>query len=196
MGKDVRQSRFLRSSHVFASVVREILEAKFLQEVCPAPLTRSQFHLLKVIGLNGTHQVGELASFLGMSPPAATKNIDKLERLGLIVRNPSKGDRRATLLSASAKGRRLVRKYESLKTERLAPVLREFNMRELDSFSRLLERFSVSLLNTEAPGNGYCLRCGAYIEQDCPVGRIRGGCPYLKTRDARKGAAGAVGEAP
>ncbi len=51
--------------------------------------------------LNGRHQAGELAEFLGVSAPAATKNIDKLERFGLVVRSPSKGDRRATQLSAS-----------------------------------------------------------------------------------------------
>lgn len=160
---------------------------KFLEEVSPYPLTLSQFHLLKVIGLNGDHQVGEVANVLGVSPPAATKNIDKLERLGLIVRSPSKGDRRATLLSPSPKGRRLVRKYEELKAQRLAPVLDEFTPRELDRLAGLLERFSVSMLDLEQPRHGFCLRCSAYIESACPVGRMRGGCPYQKVRGARVG---------
>lgn len=184
---DKRQFRFLRHSQIFASVVREILETKFLGEVSPDSLTPSQFYLLKVIGLNGAHQVGELAGFLGVSPPAATKSIDKLERLGLIVRHPSKGDRRATLLSPSAKGRRLVKRYEGLRADRLAPVLREFGSEELDSFARLLERFSVSLLDLEQPGRGFCLRCGAYIEEGCPVGRTHGGCPYQTAREGRAG---------
>ncbi|UCC30932.1 MAG: MarR family transcriptional regulator [Phycisphaerales bacterium] len=182
-----RHRRLLRYSHIFASVVREILEMKFLEEVSPYPLTLSQFHLLKVIGLNGDHQVGEVANVLGVSPPAATKNIDKLERLGLIVRSPSKGDRRATLLSPSPKGRRLVRKYEELKAQRLAPVLDEFTPRELDRLAGLLERFSVSMLDLEQPRHGFCLRCSAYIESACPVGRMRGGCPYQKVRGARVG---------
>lgn len=186
-----RQLRFLRYSHIFASVVHEILEMKFLGEVSPYPLTLSQFHLLKVIGLNGDHQMGEVANVLGVSPPAATKNIDKLERLGLIVRSPSKGDRRATLLSPSPKGRRLVRKYEGLKAERLAPVLNEFAPKEVDRLSSLLERFSVSILNMEQPGHGFCLRCSAYIESACPVGRMRDGCPYQRVRGARAGEAAA-----
>ena len=120
-GRDV--FRLLRYTHIFASAVREILELKLLREISPLPLTLSQFHLLKLMTVNGQHQMGQLADFLGVSPPAATKNIDKLERLKLVVRNPSKGDRRATLLSVSPKGRRLVRKYEELKTARLSPVL-------------------------------------------------------------------------
>lgn len=187
--------RFLRYSHIFASAVREILESKLLKDSSPLPLTLSQFHLLKLMSFDGHHQVGEVADFLGVSPPAATKNIDKLEGLGLVTRTPSKGDRRATLLSASPKGRRLVRKYEELKAARLAPVLDHFTREELESLSDLLRRFSVSLFELEAPRDGSCLRCAAYIESNCPVGQIRGGCPYQMGRDARS-ARNESGETP
>jgi DNA-binding MarR family transcriptional regulator len=175
--------RLVRYSHIFASAVREVLELKLLRAVCPTPLTLSQFQLLKLMSANGHHQVGEVADFLGVSPPAATKNIDKLERLGLVVRSPSKGDRRATLLTVSPKGRRLVRKYEEAKTARLSPVLERFEPEEIEQFSRLLERFSVSLLGMEPSGPGFCLRCAAYVEEGCPVGQVRGGCPYEKIRE-------------
>ena len=132
------------------------------------------------MSVDGRHQLGQVADFLGVSPPAATKNIDKLERLGLVVRTPSKGDRRATLLSVSPKGRRLVRKYEDIKTTRLAPVLEGFQPEELGQFTGYLERFSALLLGLEQNEAGFCLRCAAYIEKGCPVGRIRGGCPYQK----------------
>jgi DNA-binding MarR family transcriptional regulator len=193
--KAERHFDFLRYSHIFASLVREILEVKFLREVSPHPLTLSQFHLLKVITLNGHHQAGEMANVLGVSPPAVTKNIDKLERHGLIVRSPSKGDRRATLLSPSAKGRRLVQKYESLKADRLAPVLEAFSSEELEQLSELLERFSLNLIKQEDSGGGLCLRCAAYCVEGCPVGLIRGGCPYQRIREGHA-SAGVAEEAP
>lgn len=178
--------RLVRYSHIFASAVREVLELKLVREVSSVPLTLSQFHLLKLMFLNGRHQVGEVADFLGVSPPAATKNIDKLEALGLVFRAPSEGDRRATLLSVSPKGRRLVRRYEALKTARLAPVLVKFRSKELKQLAHLLERFSLSLLERELAGgddgHGVCLRCDAYIESGCPVGQLRGGCPYQTAR--------------
>lgn len=170
--------RLLRNSHIFSSAVRDIMEARYLREVSPHPLTLSQFHLLKLIVLNGHHQVGEVADFLGVSAPAACKNIDKLERLGLVARTESKGDRRATLLAASTKGRRLVRKYEEIRTARLAPVLEQFTTEEVEALSHLLERFAISLLKTEGSEDGLCLRCAAYWEEHCPVGALRGGCPY------------------
>ncbi|TNF83200.1 MAG: MarR family transcriptional regulator [Acidobacteria bacterium] len=172
----------LRYSHIFASVIREILEIKLLNEVTPNSLTLSQFHLLKLISLNGKHQVGQVADFLGVSPPAATKNIDKLEGLGLVYRRQSKGDRRATLLSSSAKGRRLVEKYETLKAERLTPVINAFSTDELDQLARWLERFSLALLHAEESGEGLCFRCSAYFEEQCPVTHLHEGCPYQKVR--------------
>jgi DNA-binding MarR family transcriptional regulator len=177
--------RLMRLSHIFSSVVREIIELKLLGESTPLPLTLSQFHILKLMSKNGTHQVGELADFLGISAPATTKNIDKLERFGLIVRSPSKGDRRATVLSASRKGRRLVEKYEDLKTTRLFPILEEFGQDEITHLSDLLERFSVTLLKNERTRRGFCLRCAAYIETGCPVGHVRGGCPYDEAKGPR-----------
>lgn len=181
-----RLSRLLRLSHIFSSVVREILESKLLDESSPLPLTISQFHVLKLMTLNGRHQVGELAEFLGVSAPAATKTIDKLERFGLVIRSQSKDDRRKTILSASVKGRRLVEKYEELKTLRLAPLLEDFTPEEVETMSELLERFSVSLLKRERTQRGFCLRCAAYIETGCPVGHVRGVCPYDRVRDTEE----------
>jgi DNA-binding MarR family transcriptional regulator len=177
----------LRYSHIFASAVRDLLELKVLREVTDDPLTLPQFHLLKLVSLNGSHQVGEVAQFLGVSPPAATKNIDKLEGLGLLARSPSTDDRRATLLASSSKGRRLVRRYEALKEERLEPVLEGFNDRELAQFTRLLERFSLLLIGQEDSGEGLCMRCSAYYDEACPVNHLRDGCPYQKVRDNRHG---------
>jgi DNA-binding MarR family transcriptional regulator len=184
-GAHAELPRVIRHSHIFASAVREILEFKPIQEASPAALTATQFHLLKVMALNGPHQLGQLADFLGLSAPATTKNIDKLERLGFVLRSALAGDRRVTLISASRAGRRVVEKYEKIKTARLVPILAKFEVHELEIFASLLERFSVSLLQQEESQREFCLRCEAYIESNCPVGRVRGGCPYEKSREAR-----------
>lgn len=172
--------RLVRDSHIFASVVCEILDVELLREASPSPLTPSQFQIVKLMSFDGHHQVGEIAGFLGVSPPAATKNIDKLERLGLVTRSPSKGDRRATLLSVSRKGRRLVRRYEDLRAARLTPVMEAFKPAEIARLIELLERFSVSLLSQEPQGDRFCLRCAGYIEDDCPIRQVHGGCRYQR----------------
>jgi MarR family transcriptional regulator for hemolysin len=181
----------LRCSHIFASVVREILEIKLLRQVSPTPLTPSQLHLLKLMCANGPHQVGEVADFLGVSPPAASKNIDKLAGLELVRRSPSPGDRRATLLAVGPKGRKLVEDYENLVSERLVPALESFDHEEREQLAMLLARFSVALLEGEEIEDCFCLRCAAYVDSDCPVLRVRGGCFYQRARAAHSGSAGA-----
>ena len=173
-----------RFAHIFSAAVQEILEVKLLREVSADPLSLSQFHLLKLISLNGQHKVGQVADFLGVSAPAASKNIDKLERLGLASREQSKGDRRATLLASSPKGRLLVERYEALKARRLQPVLQEFTTEELRQLTRLLERFSLTLIEADDSRDGLCFRCSAYFDDNCPVIHHHDGCPYQKVRPA------------
>ena len=174
--------RLLRYSHIFASVVREFLELQLLHEISDEDLSLSQLHLLKLITLDGEHQMGQVAEFLGISPPAATKNIDKMERLGLVSRIPSTGDRRATLLQPSRQGRKLVSRYEALKEDRLAPVLEGFNKKELKQMADLLERFSLRLIHAQEPMSQICLRCSAYYDEHCPVPHLQNGCPYKQVR--------------
>lgn len=181
----------LRYSHVFASAVHEVLDQRVLREACPYPLTVSQFHLLRLLAKNGLHQVGEAAGFLGVSAPAATKNIDKLEALGLLVRRPSRHDRRAMLLSVSRRGRRLVKAYEKLTLQRVTEISQSFSDDELRGFARLLERMSVSLFQSAKPEEGFCLRCAAYIEDSCPIRHAVGGCTYQELRDTRVRESGA-----
>ena len=175
----------IRQTHIFASVARDILEVKYLDEVSPSPLTLPQFHLLRLISVNGDHQVGEVADFLGISGPAVTKNADKLERLGLVERKGVPGDRRGTVLCASPEGRRLVRRYESVKQRRLTPVFEHFTRQDLEKLAKLMERFSLAVIEREDSGDGMCMRCAAYFEDACPVSRVRGDCAYQELRHGR-----------
>jgi DNA-binding MarR family transcriptional regulator len=172
--------KFLHYGHIFSNAVHEILESKYLREVSPHPITVAQFHLLKLITLRGRHQVGEVAEFLGVSSPAVSKNIDKLEGLGLVTRRTARGDRRVTLLSASEEGRRLVSAYEDLKAQRLAPVLDGFDEHEIDRLSEMLERFALSLFQAEDAGSGFCLRCAAYGEENCALAHLGTNCPFRR----------------
>ena len=56
----------IRHAHIFSSAVRETLEVKLLNEIGGDGISLPQFHLLKLITLNGTHQIGEVADFLAL----------------------------------------------------------------------------------------------------------------------------------
>jgi DNA-binding MarR family transcriptional regulator len=182
-----RLFRFIRLGHILSSILREILEERFLREVSPHPLTRAQFCFLKLIALNAGLQVGEVARCLGVSPAASTKNVDRLEQYGLVHRGTSPGDRRATLLSPSRDGRRLVRDYEALKTAHFSPVIEGLGEEEADRLCDLLERVCLELVPKETAPAAPCLRCAGYYQADCSVGRMTERCALERSRREQSG---------
>ncbi len=174
--------RFLRSGHVLRSLLREFLEEDFLQQVCRHRLTRSQFCFLKLITANSDLQVGELARCLGVSPAASSKNLDRLERLGLVCRETSGQDRRAILLKASADGVELVRDYESLKAARLEPVIDSLGREKTQQLCDLLEEVCVAMLARAENPRETCLRCAGYYRSDCAFERLQGKCALRPRR--------------
>ncbi len=173
--------RFLRYGHVLRSLLREFLEEDFLRQVCPHRLTRSQFCFLKLIAANSDLQVGELARSIGVSAAAASKNLDKLERLGLVSRETSSKDRRAILLSASREGRRLVRDYERHKAARLTPVIDALGTEKTKTLCDLLEEVCSGMLAGIEEPRETCLRCAGYYRPDCAFEKFQGECA-LKPR--------------
>jgi len=168
--------RFLRSGHVLRSLLREFLEEGFLRQVCRHRLTRSQFCFLKLITANIDLQVGELARCLGVSPAASSKNLDRLERLGLVYREASDQDRRAILLKPTVEGEELVREYERLKAAQLAPVIDSLGREKMELLCDLLEEVCGGMLARAEIPRKTCLRCAGYYRPDCSFEKLQGEC--------------------
>jgi DNA-binding MarR family transcriptional regulator len=176
--EDAAVRRFLRCSHILGSALRELLEERFLRQVSPIAVSRSQFCFLKLITLNPDLQVGEMARRLGISPAATSKAIDRLEECGLVSRGASPDDRRATLVSASPSGRTLVSDYEALKAATVAPVVGELGRDGLEQLCGLLERVNQGLLRDEVTPPATCLRCAGYHAADCAIAHDRSQCGF------------------
>jgi DNA-binding MarR family transcriptional regulator len=99
-------------------------------------LTPSRTHLLWELGRRGPVPQRVLAETLKVTPRAVTGLVDALVDDGLVTREPHPTDRRAALVTFTARGRRLVarleRDHEALARALFAPMSR----RELDGFSR------------------------------------------------------------
>jgi DNA-binding MarR family transcriptional regulator len=168
--------RFLRCGHILGALLRELLDQSYLGGRCPVPLTRTQFCVLKLITVNADLQVGKVARYLGVSPAAISRCVDKLAAMDLVHREPSSQDRRAILLSASAAGQRLVEGYETLKESWVAPVLAGVDTAEFDRVCEVLELLCVDLLQRTSHSPGQCMRCAGYFSPDCLLGIAQGEC--------------------
>ncbi|MFV2072023.1 MAG: MarR family winged helix-turn-helix transcriptional regulator [Thermoanaerobaculales bacterium] len=180
--------RFLRYGHVLSSLLREFLEEGFLPQVFPHRLPPPQFSFPNLTPPNAAPQVGELARSLGVSAAASSKNLDRLERLGLVSRGSSSEDRRATLITASVEGERLVHDYELLKRARLAPVIDSLGQEKTDQLCDLLEHVCLGLLAKDTAPRATCLRCAGYYRADCSVEQLHGECALRpRRRDRERG---------
>ena len=173
---------FLHNAHVFASAVREILEEKYLRQTTELDINLPQFNLLQVIAYNGHHQGREIADFLGVSQPAASKNVDKLVRMGLVTREVQQDDRRGVSLNLTGRGRKIIRKYEILKEEKLQGVLDNLSLEELHALTRGLEKVSHLILEREEDFGEICMKCNAYYVEHCPLRTLHDSCIYARTR--------------
>lgn len=172
----------IRYSHIVSSAVRDILESEPLDAAGGTGMTPRQFHLLEFIAL-AAHHIDDVAKFLRVSPPAATKAVDQLERRGLVVRSGCADDRRLKLLACSESGLALVERYRALQQETLATAMSAFDDDELSALATMLERYSLALVAAENRAAGLCLRCSGYYDRDCPLQFTPTGCAYGSRRD-------------
>lgn len=178
--------RFLRGTHLLASAVEEVLDARPAAETTTDHLSPSEIHLLRVLQIVGPQRLGAVAENLGVSSPAATRTIDKLERLNLVSRAPFDGDRRGKVLGLAPRGEEIVAEFEKRRRERVEQLLATIDADALDHFSRVAQWVALSLFQGDRPGRGHCLRCGVHLEAGCPIGKLTHACPLLDSQPLRR----------
>lgn len=174
----------IRYSHIVSAAVRDVLEIEPLEEAGGAGMTPRQFLLLEFIARDA-HHLDDVAKFLRVSPPAATKAVDKLEERGLVTRSGCSDDRRLTLLSCSDRGAALVERYRALQEEAMELAMASFDDDDLSRLAQMLERFSLALVSAENHADELCLRCSGHYDRDCPLRFTPRGCAYLALHSRR-----------
>jgi DNA-binding MarR family transcriptional regulator len=86
-----------------------VLRAQVRSESNP-DLSMPQFRALAFVGRNAGAMLSDVATFLALTPPAASKLVDGLFSAGLLVREPGSEDRRCIELKLTPAGRR---KYDA-----------------------------------------------------------------------------------
>jgi len=163
---------FLGSTQVFATAVKNVVEEKLLGEIAPRQLTFSQFRLLKLVAMTNAQTLGDVAAFLGVSNPAASKAVDKLVRRGLLLRRERETDRRAIDLALTEPSRRLLAAYDAAKNQTLAKVFRHISPDDLRHSAQLLDRLSAAIVDHTAKAEEICLQCGIYYRKKCLIQQL------------------------
>jgi DNA-binding MarR family transcriptional regulator len=112
-------------------------------------ITARQATLLWLVKRNPGLSLAELAAEEGISPPAMSGHVDRLERIGLIERLRSSEDRRRVGLRLTDDGLKLMRRVRARRTTWLADRLGTLDAAELEAVAAAVPALS-QLLGDDA----------------------------------------------
>jgi len=131
MVSDVTQSPDTVASDLRPVLLR--LARELRKETEQLGITARQATLLWLVKRSPGLSLAELAAEEGISPPALSGHVDRLERAGLIARVRSSEDRRRVGLELTEEGARLLRRVRARRTTWLATRLRCLSEAELEA---------------------------------------------------------------
>ncbi len=167
---------FLCSARVFAKAVRDVIEGAVLREVAGGKLTTSHLKLLCLVAQTDSATIGDVATFLGVSSPAASKTVEKLVRRRLLRRSDTQGDRRTSQLSLTEASRRLLLIYEAARNQRAAEIFAQYPPEVIQHTAELLDRLASGIAAVRSAAGGAqddtCMQCEIYYRSECRFGRF------------------------
>jgi len=113
------------------------------------PLDRALFPLLVGIGRFGPIGVVELADRAGRDHSTVSRQVAKLEELGLVERQAGKTDRRVREAVASPAGRAMIDRVDAARARIGRETLVGWDPAELDELVRLMEKFAATIEGRE-----------------------------------------------
>ncbi|MGJ3191846.1 MarR family transcriptional regulator [Paenarthrobacter nitroguajacolicus] len=100
-------------------------------------LTAAQLSLLSMIS-DGGLRVGDIAKNLGIKVPSATEQIIKLERVGLVTRQPDPDDSRAVQVAITQAGTAAVEYANQRRNAMVAELLQGLSKQEIEQLAAAL----------------------------------------------------------
>jgi DNA-binding MarR family transcriptional regulator len=98
--------------------------------------------ILGTLSHHGPSRLSAVANKCGFDPSTASRQVSALESAGLLERTTDPDDRRAVLLKASPKGKRLLQRLEVGRRKRIERLMAGWTAGEIATFTQLLGRFN------------------------------------------------------
>jgi DNA-binding MarR family transcriptional regulator len=108
---------FLTASRVLVAVALRSLDRG------DAEISLPQHRALVLLAARGPQRMTDLAELLGVNSSTATRHCDRLQRGGLIRREPATDDRRAVRVSLTPAGQHLVRQVSDTRRTEIRRIL-------------------------------------------------------------------------
>ena len=147
MAKDITTVHERLALNTFVKLMRagESVSSAVHKELPNAGLTVSQFGILEALYHLGPMLQKELGEKILKSPGNITMVIDNLAKRGLIVREKSSSDRRASVIRASDEGNRLIAAIFPAHADRIRKTMSALTQQEQEDLGRLLKKLGRSI---------------------------------------------------
>jgi DNA-binding MarR family transcriptional regulator len=134
-------------------VNRPDADAAFLARA-KVKLDRALFPLLSRVGVEGPIGTVELAALTGRDHSTVSRQVAKLEAMGLVERAPHAKDRRVRLLRPTAAGQTLLDKFRRVRRKMIGEHFADWTEAERQVFLSLLKRAFDKRIASPGGGDG------------------------------------------
>jgi homoprotocatechuate degradation regulator HpaR len=135
--------RFDQSLPMTLLKAREVVMRNFIPSLRAHNLSPQQWRVLRMLAEVMEKDASQIADRCSILMPSLSRILANLEGRGLIARKTSEEDQRRSLISITAKGRRLVEEIAPVSEERYDEIARRFGEKNLhdlhDMLGRLIE---------------------------------------------------------
>jgi DNA-binding MarR family transcriptional regulator len=111
----------------------------------PDAVERATYLLLVHLVKDGPRRAGALADAVHSDPSTISRQIGHLVKLGYVERTADPEDGRATLLAATAEGRRVLEENRRLRNERFSQILASWSDADRAALSAMLGRLATDI---------------------------------------------------
>lgn len=125
---------------ILITAVKAAIVATTDRQLAQLGLTAVQYRVVKILALEKKATLASLCSLLDYDRGAMSRLLQRLESKELIVKKPSKKDKRSTFLSLSEKGQALLPELRAKVESVFEKTLGGFDSQEREQFSHFLIR--------------------------------------------------------
>ena len=108
-------------------------------------LDRSEYLLLRTLVENGPADIGTVAAALGLDPSTAGRQVGGMQNKGLVERAPAREDRRRSIITPTAQGKRAMRLTRQRRRAATDQLLGDWADADLHQFAELLSRYNQAI---------------------------------------------------
>ena len=116
--------------------------SRYKHQIGDGRLDRLALMLLGTLSHCGPSRLSALADRCGFDPSTVSRQVADLEKEGLLERATDPDDRRAVLLKASPKGKRLLQRLEAGRRQRMRRLVEDWTEQDIATFTTLFSRLN------------------------------------------------------